>query len=372
MAKFVKRGKPPPIVAVEDSLRIDADGAWVEGSIVVGRQGITDKRKLPCPDDISDEKYSKPSKYSVDDLEQIQLIGAGASGRVYHVQHKVTKEDFALKMVPMDCTKVVRIQLLEELRAMSRLSHPSIVTCYDAFLVEGMLHILLEFFDCGSLTDLMKVSGPVPERVIASFSRQILEGISFCHKQHYIHRDLKPSNFLINSKGQVKIADFGTSSRLQGNTSAASTWVGTVTYMSPERISGTEYTYESDIWSFGLTVFEIAVSHYPYPPADIDGRGGQLGFWDLLDLIVQKPSPSLSEESFSKEFCDFIAKCLEKDAKKRYRADQLLTHPFLAPSNCASLEETAAWIAPFVAKVKEEVRKTAHDSELCDEKAKMG
>lgn len=93
-------------------------------------------------------------------------------------------------------------------------------------------YILLEYFDCGSLANLISIAGPVPERIIATFSKQILEGINFCHKQHYIHRDLKPSNFLVNSKGEVKVADFGMSSRLQGNTSAASTWVGTVTYMS--------------------------------------------------------------------------------------------------------------------------------------------
>ena len=93
-------------------------------------------------------------------------------------------------------------------------------------------YILLEYFDCGSLANLISVSGPIPERITASFSKQLLEAINYCHKQHYIHRDLKPSNFLVNSKGIVKLADFGTSSRLQGNTSAASTWVGTVTYMS--------------------------------------------------------------------------------------------------------------------------------------------
>ena len=77
-------------------------------------------------------------------------------------------------------------------------------------------------------------------------------------------------------------------------------------FLQPERISGGDYTFQSDIWSFGLTMFEIAMSHYPYPTADLDGRGGQLGFWDLLDLIVQKPSPQLPADQFSPEFVDFL------------------------------------------------------------------
>ncbi|KAH7815313.1 putative MAP kinase kinase [Monocercomonoides exilis] len=362
MAVFVGKRKPPPLICTEDSIKIDNKGDWSEGSFIVGRMGLTDKKKETTVDDDLDDSFGKPLKYSLDSLEQLDLIGFGSSGRVYHVIQKDTKEDFALKVIPMDCTKAVRKQLLDEIRALSRLCHPAIVNCPDAFLVDGVLYILLEYFDCGSLADALKITGPVPERIVACFSKQILSAISFCHKQKYIHRDLKPANFLLNSKGMVKIADFGTSSRLQGNTSAASTWVGTVTYMSPERITGTEYTFESDIWSFGLTMFELAVNHYPYPPADLDGRGGQMGFWDLLDLIVQKPSPALPEDSFSKEFCDFIAKCLEKEADKRYNADQLLAHPFLSDANCASLDETAAWLKPFVGRISESVRKAAADA----------
>ena len=80
----------------------------------------------------------------------------------------------------------------------------------------------------------------------------------------------------------------------------------------PERISGGEYTFASDIWSFGLTIFEIALARYPYPYADIAGRGGALGFWDLLELIVQKPAPQLPPDQFSPEFIEFVASSFVK------------------------------------------------------------
>ncbi|KAK2960395.1 putative Mitogen-activated protein kinase kinase 1 [Blattamonas nauphoetae] len=359
MAHFVKsKRKPPPLIVKEEESAIDSNGQWDEASFVVGRQGIQDKRKVGSSSE--DDTIAQPTKYSLDSLEKMELIGFGSSGRVFHVQHRETKSDFALKCIPMDCSKQVRLQLLQEIRANSRLAHQNIVACPDAFLIEGTLYILLEYFDCGSLADLIKVSGPLPEKIIASFARQILSGLSFCHNQHYLHRDIKPSNFLVNSKGEAKIADFGTSSRLDGGANAASTWVGTVTYMSPERIKGSEYSFPGDIWSFGLTVFELAVAHYPYPPSE----NGQMGFWELLDLIVQKPAPSLSTDSFSKEISDFVAKCLEKEEKDRPSASDLLNHPFLAESNCATTADIQKWIKPYVKLIQQNLVKAAHDAEL--------
>lgn len=299
----------------------------------------------------------------MESLVKKELIGFGSSGRVFRVEHKESKSQFALKIIPMDCAKTVRKQLLDEIRALSRLSHPNIVACFDVFLVEGVLYILLEFFDCGSLSDLTNITGALPERIIATFSKQILSALGFCHKQHYIHRDIKPSNFLVQSKGTVKVADFGTSSHLKGNASAANTWVGTVTYMSPERIKGGEYTYKSDIWSFGLTVFEMAVNHYPYPSTSPQGSSAaQLGFWELLDMVVQKPAPALPKDKFSKELCDFVALTLAKEPDDRPSAEKLLTHPFLRPSNCATPAEISAFIGPHLKTIMESISKAANDA----------
>ena len=82
----------------------------------------------------------------MDSLERLELLGAGSSGKVYHVQQRDTKEQYALKVIPMDCSKAARIALLDELRAMSRLTHPNIVSCPDAFLVDGILFVPLHCF----------------------------------------------------------------------------------------------------------------------------------------------------------------------------------------------------------------------------------
>lgn len=108
-----------------------------------------------------------------------------------------------------------------------------------------------------------------------------------------MHRDIKPSNILVNSKGHIKLCDFGVSSELEG--SIAETFVGTGTYMAPERIQGSPYTVKSDVWSVGLTLMELAIGKFPFSGGDDrDGEaGGPQGMLDLLQQIVGEPAPRL-------------------------------------------------------------------------------
>ncbi len=87
-----------------------------------------------------------------------------------------------------------------------------------------------------------------------------------CTLRQVVHRDIKPSNLLLNGAGEVKISDFGVSGQLASSVSNCLSWVGTVTYMSPERIKGDSYSFDSDLWSLGLTLLECALGRFPYPP----------------------------------------------------------------------------------------------------------
>lgn len=132
-------------------------------------------------------------------------------------------------------------------------------------------------------------------------------------------------------------------------------WVGTVTYMSPERIKGDSYSFDSDLWSLGLTLVECALGRFPYPPPPPPPRPSQdgtsllpppqpqpsaLGFWELLDFIVVEPPPSIPRDGrFSPQFCDFISQCLVKDAMQRPNIQDLCSHPFLAMHTETTLKE---------------------------------
>lgn len=166
---------------------------------------------------------------------------------------------------------------------------------------------------------MSKKFGPVRVDVLGKIAESVLGGLSYLYEKHRImHRDLKPSNILVNTKGQIKLCDFGVSSELEG--SIADTFVGTGTYMAPERIQGSPYTVKSDVWSVGLTLMELAIGKFPFGSAndDDDEAGGPQGILDLLSQIVLEPAPKLPKsDAFPLILEECIDKCLMKDPKER-------------------------------------------------------
>jgi mitogen-activated protein kinase kinase len=135
-----------------------------------------------------------------------------------------------------------------------------------------------------------------------------------------MHRDIKPSNVLGNSRGNIKLCDFGVATETVN--SVADTFVGTSTYMAPERIQGGAYTVRSDVWSVGLTVMELAVGRFPFDSSDSAAgdraSAGPMGILDLLQQIVHEPAPKLPKsDAFPPILHDLVAKCLLKKPDER-------------------------------------------------------
>ena len=146
----------------------------------------------------------------------------------------------------------------------------------------------------------------IPEKILSKMTYQIIQGLLYLHKtKHQIHRDIKPANILLNTDGVVKLTDFGIAKALENTADFSHTFVGSRNFMSPERISGKEYSYPSDIWSVGLVVYELATGIYPY------GDGND--FLMQIAKIVDEPEPTLPSDGFSKEFVNFSSICLKKN-----------------------------------------------------------
>ena len=183
--------------------------------------------------------------------------------------------------------------------------------------------------DGGSLADVLHAaqltgSGPLSEMVLGKLAARTLAGLNYLHRErHQVHRDMKPGNILLNSRGEVKISDFGLSAELDSTKEMCATFIGTHAYMSPERLGGKPYSFASDIWSLGITLVECALGQFPYTAY----TGSN--YFVLLSQILNDPPPQLPADTFSAEFRDFILQCLCKEPEQRPSAEQLLQHPFI-------------------------------------------
>ncbi|GAB2217052.1 hypothetical protein Droror1_Dr00000210 [Drosera rotundifolia] len=191
-----------------------------------------------------------------------------------------------------------RQQLLTEIRTLCEAPCcQGLVEFYGAFYTadSGQISIALEYMDGGSLADILKFHKQIPEPVLSSMVRKLLHGLSYLHGvQHLVHRDIKPAHLLVNLKGEPKITDFGISAGLENSMALCATFVGTVTYMSPERIRNETYSYPADIWSLGLAICQCGTGEFPYSASE--GPVNlmlQVRTWNLIPTS-DSGSPALS------------------------------------------------------------------------------
>ncbi|CAN6629210.1 hypothetical protein TRVA0_012S00694 [Trichomonascus vanleenenianus] len=265
----------------------------------------------------------------MEDFEKISELGSGNGGMVTKVMHTPTQTVMARKVIHIEAKEAIRRQIVRELHIMHDCHSKHIVEYYGAFTHESDVIMCMEYMDCGSLDRVLKKHGPICEPIIAKITGDVLEGLTYLYDEHrIIHRDVKPSNILVNSRGQIKLCDFGVSGELIN--SIADTFVGTSSYMSPERIQGAPYTVKSDVWSLGITLVELAIGKFPAPSIN--------GIFELLQRIVNEAPPSLPQDgNFSPEFRLFVDKCLYKEAA-RPTPGMLLQEPFYKNSKRSTVD----------------------------------
>jgi len=253
------------------------------------------------------------------DSSPVSAAPEGTSGRV-----------MAMKEIRLELEEAKFTTILKELVILHECISPYIIDFYGAFFQEGAVYMCIEYMDGGSIDKLY--DGGIPEGVLQKITYSTVMGLKSLKDEHnIIHRDVKPTNILANTRGQVKICDFGVSGNLVA--SIAKTNIGCQSYMAPERISGGgmaagadgTYSVQSDIWSLGLTVIECALGRYPYPP-EVSST-----IFSQLSAIVEGEPPGLPEEGYSSTARDFVRKCLNKIPKDRPTYAALLQHPWMAP-----------------------------------------
>lgn len=267
------------------------------------------------------------------DIDIGKCLGQGACSKVFLATHMATGQPFALKMFNVfDRTR--RRQLEKEIKMLASLSCDALINFYGAFLKDGSIGVILEYMDRGSLEILLEPDVHLTEACLAGIAFQIMWGLGYLHYERRLHRDIKPGNVLINSRGEVKLADFGISRTLDDSTAMSSTSVGTFKYMSVERLMGTEYNASSDVWSVGIMLLELWTKEYPFK----NTCSSPIELVQTLEDIVRVEDLS-QLRSCPFHMSDFIAALLEKDALKRATSGELITHPWFADFEIRDLND---------------------------------
>ncbi|KAH9941003.1 kinase-like protein [Amylocystis lapponica] len=290
--------------------------------------------------------FSNGASFAIN-MDQLQLdeeLGKGAYGTVKKVLHKPTNVAMAMKEIRLELDEAKLNAIIMELDILHRAVSPEIVEFYGAFFIESCVYYCMEYMDAGSLDRLQ--GGGVPEEVLGRVTSSMVRGLKFLKDDlQIIHRDVKPTNVLVNRKGEIKLCDFGVSGQLEK--SLAKTNIGCQSYMAPERIKGesennvSTYTVSSDVWSLGLSMIEMALGRYPYPPETYANVFAQ------LTAIVHGDPPELPA-GFSDASRDFVARCLHKVPERRATYAELIDHPFLRADRARRVD-MPRWVASALA-----------------------
>ena len=285
----------------------------------------------------------RPGTFLQDRYEILEQIGSGGMSVVYKakchklnrlVAIKVLKEEFC-----NDSNFVSKFKM--EAQSAAGLSHPNIVSVYDV-IDEGKLHyIVMELIEGITLKSYIQKKGRLEVKETIGIAIQVAQGIAAAHEQHIIHRDIKPQNMIISKDGKVKVADFGIARAVSAQTMTSSA-MGSVHYISPEQARGGFSDERSDIYSLGVTMYEMVTGRVPFEGDNTVA----IALAHLEDVVVP---PSVYNPEIPVSLERIILRCMEKKPERRYRSAQdvitdlraALIRPSEAGSSPVDVEERA-------------------------------
>lgn len=262
-----------------------------------------------------------PGTYLQGRYEILEKIGSGGMSVVYKakchtlnrlVAIKVLKEEFA-----SDENFVSKFKM--EAQAAARLSHPNIVNVYDVVDEENLHYIVMELIEGITLKSYIEKKELLDSKEAIGIAIQVAQGIAAAHEQHIIHRDIKPQNMIISKDGKVKVADFGIARAVSSQTVNSSAAVGSVHYISPEQARGGYCDERSDIYSFGITLYEMVTGRVPFEGDNTVA----VALAHLEDPVV--PPGDYNPQVYS-GLEDIILKCTKKKPDRRYGSMEEVIH----------------------------------------------
>jgi len=256
-------------------------------------------------------------KRTIGRFELESELGRGAMGVVWKAVDPLIGRPVAIKTVEaehFDFDPEARDRFLREARAAGRLSHPNIVTIFDAGTAGEDAYIVMELIAGRTLSEMIASGNRFPAFTIADIGAQIAEALDYAHTHGVVHRDIKPANIMLTSGGLVKITDFGVARLEDASRTRVGTVMGSPRYMSPEQVRGQQVDGRSDIYSLGVLLYELVTGASPF------GASGSGDLMKLMKEIIEgEPAPLRDRAPHApKAFEAIIARAMRKSPADRY------------------------------------------------------
>jgi serine/threonine-protein kinase len=239
-------------------------------------------------------------------------LGRGGMGVVYKAVDTVLDRTVAFKVLPSALRENPQAlkNFLREAKSAAKLNHPGIVTVYDAGEQDGVFYIAMEHVDGNTLKDIVKHRGKISPGGIVHVLTQMCEALAYAHDKKVVHRDIKTANAMWTRDRKAKIMDFGLAKVIEEVRNHTTVVSGTPYYMSPEQTLGKNVDNRTDIYSLGVTIFELATGTLPF-------REGNLPYHHVH---TPPPDPREFNAELPPLLAGIIARCLEKDPADRYQS----------------------------------------------------
>jgi serine/threonine-protein kinase len=273
----------------------------------------TDSTSKPAPVHNNGQTPAMLGRYKV-----LKELGRGAMGVVYLGKDPKIQRFVAIKTMRLDeidddeKLQDFKARFFREAESTGRMSHPNIVTIYDAGEEQNLGFIAMELLEGTPLKQYARVPNLLPQKDVLSTLATVADALDYAHQQGVVHRDIKPANIMITKDQTVKVMDFGIAKMASSNKTQTDIVLGTPTYMSPEQIAGKKVDGRSDIFSLGIVLFELLAGQPPFTADNLSA---------LLFTITHNPHPAI--HSYRKDLSpmvqEILDRALQKELPQRYR-----------------------------------------------------
>jgi eukaryotic-like serine/threonine-protein kinase len=284
----------------------------------------------------------------IGDYQILNELGSGGMGRVYRVRNVISDRIEAMKVLLPDLVgqQELATRFLREIKLMASLNHPNIAQLRTAFTANNQLVMIMEYVEGSTLADCLQ-HGPIPVPEALNYTGAVLDALSYAHHQHVIHRDIKPANIMVTPEGAVKLMDFGIARAGDGHSlTMTGTTLGSIGYMSPEQVQGEATDARSDLYSVGVSLYEMVTGQRPFR-ADSD--------FSLMTAHVRElPKPPIElQPGLPPALNEIILTSIAKEPAQRFQSAEAFANALssvkaeAATANAAALKASEASTAEY-------------------------